>query len=558
MREGALADKGMDMIKSLIIYPSQCVYAGVLSFFFRIGGVKSGAMVALNAITLILTAFLMDRVVRKVAGSACGIIAAMCTLFIPSQSFVVYTYGSEVFFCAVLLLNIDLWLILLNAGDELDDKKQMILSGVFGLTLALLCYIEPLMLLCTAAFIVYYAVRQKNEDKEPRVRTIIMCAAAVVFLLLLLFLKSVSLGSDFGSVISGSMSRYKLGTDIETSEKYTAGQVFEKFHENLDNQNTNVTDNYHFLVNDEGESYTQTHNAWFSLGTQMSYMFALVMSIACSYYMFRNKTEKAIPLFIILAVSFLALFFRSTDEASTFFMFELLIITACCGLNYMYMNHHPEIFAHALGEEADTVRVEDSSSIGGAMEWGAIAKARKLIFVKNEDESKEIPQKTEPLENTYVAEQEEENPVSDDMSVSASDGGYVQGSVSPEGYFSFFDMSPSPAPARKSAPVPAPEPEPEPVDEYDGPIEEIAEDEMESFAGAYEARSYEDDSYEEPSYEEESYDAPYEGTEEEYEEIYDPSYEGSYDEPSFDELAGEYGGDYNEGSEGEAYPEGEY
>ena len=201
------------------------------------------------------------------------------------------------------------------------------------------------MLLCIIAFIVYFVIKHKDDGKEPLVMTAVAAAAFVLILLVLTFTKSVSLGTGFKDVVFGGLSRYKLSVNIETSEDYTAGEVFKKFHENLDNQNTNVKDNYHFLVDDEGAAYTQTQNAWFSLGTQMSYMFVLVMSIACAFYMFRNKHKNALPVFVTLIACFFVLFFRSTDEDSTFFMFELLIITACCGLNYMYMNHHPELFS---------------------------------------------------------------------------------------------------------------------------------------------------------------------------------------------------------------------
>ena len=154
MREGGLAERGMDMVQHLCIYPSQYLYAFVLSIFFRIGGVQSSVLVILNAVTMMVTAFLISRVVRKVAGRACGIIAAMCTLLIPSQSFAVYSYNSEVFFCMILLLAMDLWLILLQS-DDADKKKRMILALAFGLSLALLCFVEPLMILCAVVFVVY-------------------------------------------------------------------------------------------------------------------------------------------------------------------------------------------------------------------------------------------------------------------------------------------------------------------------------------------------------------------------------------------------------------------
>ncbi|HCM91290.1 MAG TPA: hypothetical protein DIS78_01805, partial [Lachnospiraceae bacterium] len=592
MKEGALAEKGMDMIEHLCIYPSQYLYSFVLSIFFRIGGVQSSVLVTLNAVTLILSAFLIDRVVRKIAGRACGIIAAMCTIFIPSQSFAVYSYSSEVFFCTLLLLSIDLWLIVMEVDDS-DRKKQLILSGLFGLSLALLCFVEPLMLLIVPVFIVGFVLRYKNDDKDPSMMAAVAAAAFVLIFLLMTIIKAAALGTGFGDVVSGGLSRYKLSTNIETSEKYTAGDIFGKFHENLDNQNTNVRDNYHFLVNDEGESYTQTHNAWFSLGTQMSYMFVLVMSIACAFYMFRNKRGNAVPVFITLICGFIILFFRSTDEPSTFFMFELLIITACCGLNYMYMNHHPELFGQVRAEGMpDAGRPEVDSALGGALEWGAIARAKKLIFVKNEDENKDNAamgqnpdaegQETAGADGTEAISQQipvsylnEPAPAPSQFSAPANNGMEILGgNVSPEGYFSFFDLSPTPAPV-DMAPAPAPAPvqvdeytEPveeysEPAEEYSEPLEEYSEP-VEDYTEGYsepvedyneeyseQAEDYTEDyseGYSEPVEEyTEGYSGPIEDYTEdaqEYSEGYSDEYSGydsGYDEPSFDELAEEYG-----------------
>ncbi len=520
MMEGALADKGMDMINHLCFYPSQYLYAFILSVFFRIGGALPSLLVVLNAVMIIITAFLMDRVVRKIAGRACGIIAAMCTVFIPSQSFAVYSYSSEVLFCALLLLNIDLWLIILEADDG-DRRQQLILSGLFGLSNALLCFVEPLMIIFVLVFAVYAFVRYKKENKNPMIMTAVSMAAFVLILLILTFIKSVSLGTDLGEVVSGGFSRYKLSVNVETSEKYSAGEVFGKFNENLDNQNTNVRDNYHFLVNDEGEAYTQTHNAWFSLGTQMSYMFVLVMSIACAFYMFRNRNKAAVPVFVTLITSFIVLFFRSTDEASTFFMFEILIITACCGLNYMYMNHHPELFATVSADTGIVERKEETGSLlSGAMEWGAVARAKKLIFVKKNEEAVEEPvmegEGGMPGQNAGTAgenammhqEQDLYSAIPEPAAAPAPAPAPVAqgvemlgGNVSPEGYFSFFDLSPTPAPVYSS---PAPAPVSAPVEEYNepeegynelvggynGPIEEYTEEEYNGSAEGYTGDEY--------------------------------------------------------------------
>ncbi len=442
MSEGELSTKGMDMFRHLIIFPSQYVYAFVVSLFIKISDSGSQTMITVNAFVLILTAFVMDRVVRKIAGRACGIIAALCTLFIPSQSFAVYSYSGEFFFCLILLLFMDIFLLLLNAKEQ-EGGKLLAFYALAGAVAALLCFIEPLMLICIIPLAVYLFKCRKEEGEDIIKPIAVMAAVTVIILVLFTLIKSVSLNTDIGSVISGSVSRYRLTRNPETEEKYTFGDVFEHFHENLDNQNTNVNDNYHFLVNDEGEAYTQTHNAWFSLGTQMSYMFVIVMSIACAFYMFKSKRSEAVPGFILLLGCFIVLFFRSAAENSTYFLFEILIIVASSGLSYMYMNHHPELSMLTDGKDGDKT-MANTIADRDISEWGAIARARALIFAGKDNNADQAAVNSGTGNRQAAPGQNAEHKQTGQI--------FGEANVSPEGYFSFFASAPQSVPVQP-APV---------------------------------------------------------------------------------------------------------
>lgn len=373
MKEKAISTKGMDMISHLITYPSQYVYARFLSVFFKMTDTGSGAFVTLNAITLILTAFVMDRVVRRIAGRACGLLAALCTLFIPSQSFAVYSYSSEFFLCFIMILTFDI-LLLVTDGKKRDKKRMIIFDALFGLLLGLLCFTEPLTFICIIAFLVYFVYRRKVKEHYPWHAFAVICGVMLLTLLIFNITKSSVLDKSFGEVVGGSFTRFSVSRNPETDEKYTFGEIFRLFHSNLDNQNTNVNDNYLFLEGKDGESYTRTNSAWFTLGTQMSYMFIIVMSIACAYYMLRNKHREVLPCLLLLFGSFIMLFYRSTKENSTYFLFEILMIIGCTGLHYMYMNHHSDIPV-LLSEMAN------SPTMSPATLAGTLARAKALIFV---------------------------------------------------------------------------------------------------------------------------------------------------------------------------------
>ena len=134
MKDKMLSTMGMDVFKHLMIYPSQYVYARILAFFLKGSSDGSGAFVTLNAIVLIGIAIVVNRIVRKIAGRTCALMASLCTLFIPSQSFAVYSYSSEFFFCFVLLLTFNTLLIITD-GKKRDKVMMMIMDAVFGFLL---------------------------------------------------------------------------------------------------------------------------------------------------------------------------------------------------------------------------------------------------------------------------------------------------------------------------------------------------------------------------------------------------------------------------------------
>ena len=472
LKEGELGAKGMDMFKLLIVHPSQYVYAVLLSVFLRITGDNPDSMVILNAIVLVLTAFAMDRVVRKIAGRACGVIAALCTLFIPSQSFAVYTYSSEFFFCLILLLTLDVLLVVIRETTDENKVQMLVFDIIFGSLMGLLCFTEPLMLFCIIFFVAYFIYKKKTQDENPAKPIAFIAVAFTILIILLNLVKSNALNSSLGEVMGGAMSRFALTTNPDTDEKYAIDEVFRHFHENLDNRNTNVTENFNFLTDKNGQTYTQTHSAWFSLGTQMSYMFVLVMSIACSFYMFKEKYREAFPCMAVLVGSFLVLFFRSTKENSTYYLFEVLIIVACCGLNYMYRFHHPAYSAVEENIPVDTQNSLIASAKAEAADWDAMSRARALIFVGGDNaaqtsqpvqqlqtaQSVQAVQTSQPVQNDqqiqqsvvqqqmYAEPEQEIQPsVDQEQNVQAEQAKsnepiYTGAKISPEGYLSFFSL----------------------------------------------------------------------------------------------------------------------
>nr|MCR5420881.1 hypothetical protein [Lachnospiraceae bacterium] len=373
IKDGTFKSLGMDMFDHLIIYPSQYIYARLLAVFFSFTKTGTSAFVGLNALVILLNSFTVDRIVRKVAGRACGIIAALCTLFIPSQSFAVYSYSSEFFFCLILLMTLNM-LLTVTDGNKREKKLMIFMDTVFGFLLGLLLFCEPLSIFVILSFLIFFGYKRRVKNHFPVSALLVIGGVMLFFVLIFNVFKASSMGKGFGEVVGGELSRFSVSKIVDSDEKYSLSEVFEKFHYNLDNKNSNVNDNYRFLENEEGEAYTVSNNAWFGLSTQMSYMFILVMAIACSYYMFRNRHNEVFSCMLLLLGSFIMLFFRSTKENSTYFLFEVLIIIGNIGLYYMYLNHHSDISVLLKDEE---------EGISNTITDAFLAHAKALIYVNN-------------------------------------------------------------------------------------------------------------------------------------------------------------------------------
>lgn len=382
LQKGTLSVGGMDILPQLMRNPAQYTYAFIVSLVFMITGSATSLVVYINTAVLLLTAFFVYRIVRRIGGRVCGVFALTCSLFMPSQAFAVYTYSPEVFFACIFFMALNLFIYL----SEKEFKKKavgILLHIVQGLLFGILIFTEPISIIVIVLLLID-RFRQKDKGWLKGIAAVVSMLAAFA---LCFFIKCSNLECSGSELFQAYMGRFVVTSNAETGEQYDLGRVVENFHSSFDTQDTQITNNYYFLKKEDGQTYTALQAAWFQLGNQLLYLFFIVLSIACVFYLLRGKNQKIIPCLLALVGSLGVLFFGADKENNTYFFVELLIIIGCSSLHYMYENHHPsaepaleELVSEKLAApqeieaEAEAVETEEEME-------ARLARARALVFI---------------------------------------------------------------------------------------------------------------------------------------------------------------------------------
>lgn len=381
LKKQMLSVGGMDLLPQLMRNPAQYAYSILIWLVFLVTGENPSIIVYINTAILFLTVFFVYRIVRRIGGRVCGILSVACSLFMPCQAFTVYSYNTELFFSCIFFAALSLLVCL---TDQDNEKKwfSLLLYGIFGLLLGALLFTEPLAVIIAMLLLI---VIFRRPEKSWLSGFVSLTAMLAVFLVLF-FLKCDSLECTSGELIQAYGGRFLVTTNTETGEQYAAGQILSSFYALLDSQNASIVDNYYFLTRTDGQIYSALQAAWFQLGNQLLYLFLIVLSIACTYYVMRGKRIKIVPCLLSLIGAVVVLFLSTNKENNTWFFVELLIIIACVSLYYLYESYHP--IAETVPESTKPLQTEEDGIIKGETEeekelW--LARARALIFFGEND-----------------------------------------------------------------------------------------------------------------------------------------------------------------------------
>jgi len=393
MSESSLANAGRDLIPQLIRKPGQFLYARFVSVIFMFFEAEQSIILNVNIVFVVINLIFAYLTVRQIGGRACALVATACSVFMPCQSFAIYTYDAQVFFSAFFFGALALIVNILKDKSK-NIVKPIILSVILGILLGVIFSMEPTLVIVYIMIMIYMIPKIK---KGWLMGLITFVCSASIFLLLSLSGAS-KLGVDMPELMEGYFNRFVVDYNEDTGVEYEFKQVMSNFHGEIDNQDKQITDNYYFLSNKSGNTYSALQAAWFQLGNQLLYLFLMVLAVAGSFYLIRSRNTDIIPLYLVFIGSIFVLFFESSKERNTFFFVEILIAIASCSLKYMYDNHHPEAnrmdafyYEDIISEMNEAPSEEVVEEIEEEDEDQFLIRARALVFIgENERLYREI------------------------------------------------------------------------------------------------------------------------------------------------------------------------
>lgn len=404
----------LDVVTKLLRNPNDYAYAFILSIVFHFTSVLPEAVIYVNISLLIIIAFFAAHICHSIGGRVCGLVAFAATLFVPSQAYGVYTYNSVMFFTASLLIPLDIYIHIFFA-EEMSTPKRVINIILLSFFTGLLLITEPVAILFVLLMVLHYLIYSR---KHMRAFFIALGGILTVYLIFVI-VKSSYLGVPPSEVFRYTGTRFRAGYNEDTGESYSFSQIYERLQEQIDNQNSNISDNYYFLTKSDGSVISAIQSSWLQLATSLIYMFTLVLSISCEIFMFRIRNIRGVPIMLMTIGTLFVAFIKSVSDAGGFYVFEILLLLGAVGLAYMYQNHHPEDFeevedivsamqggqAEETGEPVVELTLEEQEE--------QLRRARALIFIGEDEELYEQIKKEEAEEKkraALAAEEEKKHP----------------------------------------------------------------------------------------------------------------------------------------------------
>lgn len=373
--QDALSMGGMDLFPQLLNNPSTFIMGSFLAFIFKFTGEDPAVIIYLNTGLLLAASLFVFGITRRLCSRICSLLAFITCLFMPSFGFSVYSFNPQIFFAFVMSLAILLLIIPITQAKS--NTATIVLIIFAGIVWGILLSMEPAAILILILILVF----NRNNPLNAKLSVITVVTAVLVFFIFA-FLKSISLDLSFGEIINGFITSCNPFIN-ESGDPAEIGDIFSAFNNNLDSHQKAINDNYYFLSKSDGSTYSSVAVAWIQLGNQILYMFIIILSIACSFYMIRSRHSRAIPVLSGIIASFLMVFLGSQKDYNILFFILLLIICGSTSLKYMYENHHAEAnedLQEIIGDEDEEPQNTDEEEMDEQDEAAFLLRAQALVF----------------------------------------------------------------------------------------------------------------------------------------------------------------------------------
>ncbi len=384
LHKGTLSIGGGDIMPQLMRKPAYFFMSAIISAVFSFSGTVTSVTIYVNTVLLLAVAFLSYGIVRRISSRICSLFVFALSLFMPSNAFAVYNYDAQLLFAFILLLAVFFSVIPMTRKRTPVSIVFSVFAGFFwGITLCM----EPVSILLLLSVLLLGRIGYLSYQ----ISGLIIVVAIMVFFGML-FLMSATMEVPMVDLLGSFAQRFNPFM-TESGNALSFHDMFANFNDKIDAQQKSIADNYYFLFKADGSSYSSVQIAWMQLGSQILYMFLLILSIACAFYMIRSGNPRILPILTALIAGFFMIFLSSANEYNSQFYLLLILMTAGVSLQYMYENHHAladENLHKMLGdeEEEDVVKEPEETEEEKA---AFLARAQALIFVgMNEEYYKQI------------------------------------------------------------------------------------------------------------------------------------------------------------------------
>ncbi len=387
IKKGTISVGGMDIMPELLRKPASFLMGALVSLFLDVTQDHYSLMIYINSILLLGCAFFAYGIVRRIGSRICSIFVFLITLFMPSLTFSVYTYDAQLLFAFVLLLAV--FLSVIPMTREKLNAASIVASIFAGVLWGLVLFMEPVSVL----ILLFVLFLGRIGKMTPSFAGLIFAIAVFCFFGYAFMMSSV-IDQPLSEILPHLFMRFNPFSD-DSGNLTSATNVFANFNDKINAQAKAIADNSYFLTKSNGATYTSVQIAWMQLGSQILYMFLLILSIACAFYMIRSRNGRILPILTAIISGYLMIFFSSGNEYNFIFFLMLIIMTGGISLQYMYENHHAladENLHKMLGDEEEEFDVVEEEVEETEEEKAAfLARAQALIFVgMNEEYYKQI------------------------------------------------------------------------------------------------------------------------------------------------------------------------
>lgn len=339
--------EGLDVHERIINYPADFVYGLLLSLIFTIFEASSEVFIIVNIAMLIIAALFMYFTVKMISGKAYAVIAMLIMLFMPNNTFLVYSFNTELFVTAMFMITLYLYEVLIYKRVKYSGVSFLIalLCGLFG-GIALSC--EPVLYI---SFIVltswaFYAGRHNGFC------TLFPMIFSIIIMNVISIIKSILMEVSYLEILIGQLMCFvPTNMRVEGDEIEGFAGLYEKISSRLNNPSKFLNDNFYFLTNREGVSYSANQAIWLRLADQLIYIFMLILCVLCIVYIIRVVYDKIMPTLSVFVALFIGQVLGGINDVNHIYFIAVILIIGSATVYYMYLNHHPDYAVYVTNNE---------------------------------------------------------------------------------------------------------------------------------------------------------------------------------------------------------------